>query len=58
MFNGFKFYWNDSGKEKAYLYRDSRHFIWNSDYETERYNKIQEGIQEFIKILKPMILVK
>jgi hypothetical protein len=58
MFNGFKFYWNDNGKNTAYFYRDSRDAIWDSDSKKERYDKIQEGIQNFVQLLKPLIVQK
>lgn len=57
MFDGFKFYWNDYGKQKAYLYKDSRNNVWQEN-DNQQYLKIQEGLAMFMQKLKPLIIEK
>lgn len=57
MFNGFKFYWNYYGRGKAFLYKDTRNAMWNVE-EKECYQIMQEGISQFMQLLKPMIIQK
>lgn len=58
MFPGFKIYWNEFPKNKVYLYKDSRFKIWESNNESEKFQKIQEGINNFMQLLKPLLLQK
>jgi hypothetical protein len=59
MFEGFKFYWNYHGKNKAYLYTDTRHHMWKRNKNNiQILIKKKEGINQFIQLLKPMIIKK
>lgn len=59
MFDGFKFYWNYYGKNKAHLYKDSRHPFWKNEIsEAQTYNKLKEGINKFVQLLKPLTIQK
>lgn len=58
MFQGFKFYWNEYSKNKVYLYKDTRFKIWENNNESEKFQKIQEGINDFMQLLKPLLLQK
>lgn len=58
MFPGFKFYWNEYPKDKVYLYKDNKFKIWETNNEAEKFEKIQQGINNFMQLIKPLLLQK